>query len=216
MEYISQNFNNELTYLMRVIVAGICGLAVGIERTKRQKEAGLRTHFIVAASSALIMCLSLSFPDDPARIAAQIIPGIGFIGAGVIMFRREAVHGLTTAAGIFTIAAVGMTIGSGMYILGFGGTVVVICCQWLLHAHFINKKARFHLVLIKFFYSEETEILLKQYFEIREFERFKATEKEGKLVIETVVRTHNECGPTSLTQVLLSNSDIFHIERLED
>ncbi|MEG2117050.1 MAG: MgtC/SapB family protein, partial [Clostridia bacterium] len=66
----------EYVYLVRVIIAGICGFFVGIERMRRQKEAGLTTHFIVAAASCLMMCVSVSFGDDPARIAAQIIPGI--------------------------------------------------------------------------------------------------------------------------------------------
>ena len=213
---ILQNYTLELTYLLRVFVAGICGFVVGIERTKRQKEAGLRTHFIVSASAALIMCISLSFESDPVRIAAQIIPGIGFLGAGVIIFRREAVHGLTTAAGVFAIAGIGMSIGSGMYFLGFGGTIIILGCQWILHAHFLGKKTKFHLIFIKFYYSEKTINLLKQYFEIKDFERYKATEKEGKIIIETVIRTHNECGPNSLTHVLINNKDIFHIERLED
>ena len=216
MGNIFQNYQIELTYILRVFIAGVCGLIVGIERTKRQKEAGLRTHFIVSASAALIMCLSLTFKDDPVRIAAQIIPGIGFLGAGVIIFRREAVHGLTTAAGVFAIAAIGMTIGAGMYFLGFGGTIIILGCQWILHAHFLGKKTKFHLILIKFYFSDQTISLLKQYFEIKDFERYKATEINGRIVIETVIRTHNECGPNSLTHVMLNNKDIFHIERLED
>ncbi|MEG1520038.1 MAG: MgtC/SapB family protein [Clostridia bacterium] len=206
----------EYVYLVRVIIAGICGFFVGIERMKRQKEAGLTTHFIVAAASCLMMCVSVSFGDDPARIAAQIIPGIGFLGAGLIFFRRETLHGLTTAAGIWATAGIGMSIGAGLYLLGLSATVVIVVAQWLFHAHFIRYKTTFHLLLVRFDYTQETVSLLKQYFGVREFERFKAFEENDGITAECVIRTQNDCGSESITHVLTHNNDIHSIERLED
>ena len=101
--------NITMTFLLRILVAALLGGAIGIERGFRAKETGFRTHFLVALGAALFMILSahgfgdVQFSDnirlDVSRIAAQVVSGIGFIGAGTIIFQRHAVHGLTTAAG---------------------------------------------------------------------------------------------------------------------
>ena len=137
----------ELLCLVRVIVAAICGAAIGFERSRRQKEAGIRTHVIVALGSALVMVVSkYGFSDmssiealngvlkvDPSRVASTIITGIGFIGAGVIFVRGTSIKGLTTAAGIWTTAGVGMAIGTGMYAIGIFSTLVITVIQFALH-----------------------------------------------------------------------------------
>ena len=142
----------ELLCLVRVIVAAICGAAIGFERSRRQKEAGIRTHVIVALGSALVMIVSkYGFFDmtsidavngvlklDPSRVASNIITGIGFIGAGVIFVRGTSVKGLTTAAGIFATAAVGMAIGAGLYVIGVSTALVLFLFQLLLHDFFNN------------------------------------------------------------------------------
>ncbi|MBE7037527.1 MAG: MgtC/SapB family protein [Ruminococcaceae bacterium] len=142
----------ELLCLVRVIVAAICGAAIGFERSRRQKEAGIRTHVIVALGSALVMVVSkYGFSDmssiealngvlkvDPSRVASTIITGIGFIGAGVIFVRGTSIKGLTTAAGIFATAAVGMAIGAGLYIIGVLTALILVLFQLLLHDFFNN------------------------------------------------------------------------------
>ncbi len=126
--------------IVRIAVAAVLGGIIGLEREYRAKEAGFRTHFLVAMGSALFMVLSLyGFTDalayygdnpnvrvDLARIAAQVVSGIGFIGAGTIIFQRHVVHGLTTAAGLWVCSAIGMACGAGMYVLGAAGTVLVL------------------------------------------------------------------------------------------
>ena len=108
-------------YLLRIIVASICGCAIGFERKNRHKEAGMKTHAIVALGSALIMVVSkYGFsdvaPPDTSRIAAQVVSGIGFLGAGtIIVDRRNQVKGLTTAAGLWACACMGLAIGIGFY-----------------------------------------------------------------------------------------------------
>ena len=134
--------------LLRIILAVLCGAFVGIERTNRGKEAGIRTHAIVALASCLMMIISqYGFSDffrnynynnveprlDPSRIAAQIVSGIGFLGAGTIFIHKNVVTGLTTAAGIWAIAGVGMSIGCGMYFIGISCTIVIIVAQFILH-----------------------------------------------------------------------------------
>lgn len=97
----------------RVLIAGVLGAALGIEREWRGKEAGLRTNTLIAMGAALFTVMSIAFGGDPARIAAQIVTGVGFLGAGAIMRTGANVHGLTTAAMIWVNAAIGLATGAG-------------------------------------------------------------------------------------------------------
>ena len=125
-------------YLIRVVVACLCGGLIGLERTKRLKEAGIRTHIIVALGATLIMVVSkYGFGDvadaDASRIASNVITGVSFLGAGVIFVRGGSVKGLTTAAGIWATAAIGLALGAGMYTVGVLVTVLMILLQISLH-----------------------------------------------------------------------------------
>jgi putative Mg2+ transporter-C (MgtC) family protein len=126
----------DIDFIIRIGVAGLLGAMIGIEREIRSKEAGLKTHFLVAVGSALIMVVSkYAFSDvvfedhtslDPSRIAAQVISGVGFLGAGTIIIQKQAVKGLTTAAGLWATAGIGLAIGAGMYVVGVGATILVL------------------------------------------------------------------------------------------
>lgn len=101
----------EIKYLISILVSVVLGFAIGYERKLRFKEAGIRTHTIVCVGSALIMVVSkYGFNDTPdydaSRVAAQIVSGIGFLGAGIIVYRRHEIRGLTTAAGVWATATV--------------------------------------------------------------------------------------------------------------
>lgn len=138
----------QLWYILRMIVACACGVMIGLERRNRSKEAGVRTHCVVACASALMMIISkYGFADtmigengvrgaDGARIAAQVVSGIGFLGAGMIFVHRNMITGLTTAAGIWATSGVGLAIGAGMYVVGITATVIIIAAQILLHKNF--------------------------------------------------------------------------------
>ena len=126
-----------LELLVRLVVAGFCGIVIGLERELRAKEAGTRTHFLVCTGSALFMMISTygflatqGLPGirgaDTARIAAQIVSGIGFIGAGTIMVNRGNITGLTTAAGLWVVAGIGMAVGCGLYIIALLSTILVL------------------------------------------------------------------------------------------
>ena len=123
--------------ITRLVIAGLLGAAIGLEREFRAKEAGVRTHFIVALGSALFMIISqYAFGDkqhDAARVAAQVVSGIGFIGAGVIIFQRNVVRGVTTAAGLWVAAAIGMACGDGMYSVAVAATVLTLFCLEIMH-----------------------------------------------------------------------------------
>ena len=136
-------FDN-LEFFIRLLLSAALGALVGLERSKRQKEAGVRTHCIIACTSALFMILSkYAFVDlvgvnglrgaDPARIAAQVVSGISFLGAGVIFKNGNSIRGLTTAAGMWGTAAVGMAIGAGMYWVGLIEAAILVTIQIILH-----------------------------------------------------------------------------------
>lgn len=126
--------------ILRIFVAGVLGGLIGFEREYRSKEAGLRTHFLVALGSALFMIISqYGFQGvqagrfDVARVAAQVVTGIGFIGAGVIIFQKNSLRGLTTAAGLWVTAAIGLGCGGGMYIISTVATVLVLLVLEVMH-----------------------------------------------------------------------------------
>lgn len=128
-------------FILRIFVAGLLGGLIGFEREFRAKEAGVRTHFIVALGSALFMIISqYAFKGqfDHARVAAQVVSGIGFIGAGVIIFQKNAVRGVTTAAGLWVAAAIGLACGSAMYPVAAAATLMTILV--LETMHFITRK----------------------------------------------------------------------------
>ncbi len=119
--------SDTLTLILRLVLAAFLGGLIGAEREYRAKVAGTRTHMLVAIGAALMLIVSRYGFDsrgDPSRVAAQIVSGIGFIGAGAIMVQRHAVHGLTTAAGIWVAAGIGMAIAAGLYAVGIASTVL--------------------------------------------------------------------------------------------
>lgn len=123
-------------FVLRLLVAGVLGTVIGLEREYRAKEAGYRTHFLVSLGSALIMIVSqYGFQDilredsvslDPSRVAAQVVSGIGFIGAGTIILQKQIVRGLTTAAGIWATAGIGLAVGAGMYAISIAATLLTL------------------------------------------------------------------------------------------
>ncbi|MBQ7757709.1 MgtC/SapB family protein [Anaerotignum sp.] len=145
MEQIFYYFGAELEYMLRMVIAAICGGIIGYERSRRRKEAGLRTHIIVAVGSALLMIVSkygfvdvLEIPGmraDASRVASNVITGISFLGAGVIFVRDASIKGLTTAAGLWSMAGVGLAIGAGMYAVGIFATVLIMVIQIFTHGN---------------------------------------------------------------------------------
>jgi putative Mg2+ transporter-C (MgtC) family protein len=133
----------KLATLGRLVLAGFLGGLIGLERELKAKPAGLRTTLLICVGSAMFTQLSLqiallasgvgeSFRADPARLAAQIIPGIGFIGAGAILHGKGRVTGLTTAATLWVVTAIGIGVGAGAYVEAIGTTVMVLCTLLLL------------------------------------------------------------------------------------
>ena len=148
--------------VLRLVVAAVLGGLVGLERERLEWAAGMRTHALVSLGSALFMVVSIfGFYDilnerhvilDPSRVAAQVASGIGFIGAGTIILRREIVKGLTTAASIWAVAAVGLAVGGGMFLASVAATVlalaILVLAKPVKKRLFPNRKARFVTLVI--------------------------------------------------------------------
>ena len=139
---------NWIYFVIRMIISCICGISIGFERKNRAKEAGVRTHCIVACAACLMMIISkYGFYDliqsaaksgadvrlDPSRLAQGIVTGVGFLGAGMIYIQRGSIRGLTTASGIWATSGIGMAIGAGMYFVGISATVIILVIQIVLH-----------------------------------------------------------------------------------
>lgn len=129
----------ELEFVLRIALAFIYGGIIGFERERVDRPAGLRTHILVALGSAQLTILSFyAFPgSDPARIAAAIVAGIGFIGAGTILQSRDKVTGITTAASLWVTASIGMAIGIGYYLVA---TIVVILTYITLKLKWLERR----------------------------------------------------------------------------
>ena len=145
MNTILQTFEPEC--IIRIMIAAVCGSLIGMERERRAKNAGVRTHILVAISSALMMVVSkygffdvVTVPGvsvDASRVAAGVVTAIGFLGAGVIFVRKENTVGLTTSAGLWATVGMGIAIGAGLYVTGIVFTVFILILQLILHSHFL-------------------------------------------------------------------------------
>jgi putative Mg2+ transporter-C (MgtC) family protein len=125
----------DLEITVRLLVAALLGSVIGFERERLLWAAGLRTHMLVSVGACLFMVVSAyGFTGvlgprvilDPSRVAAQVVTGVGFLGAGSIILRNEVVKGLTTAASLWTVAAVGLAVGGGLYVAALAATVIVL------------------------------------------------------------------------------------------
>ena len=181
-------------FILRLFVAGAMGVLIGLEREYRAKEAGYRTHFLVALGSALMMIVSqYGFDEvlkedlvrlDPSRLAAQVVSGIGFIGAGTIILQKQIVRGLTTAAGIWSTSGIGLAIGAGMYEIGIAATFLVLIGLEVLSYFF--KSLGMRNLLVEF--STENPDSLK-----RVTSKFKS---KNYLVVSYEMREEAEFGKT--------------------
>lgn len=218
-------------YILRIALAGVCGGAIGFERTKRLKEAGIRTHCIIAIASALLMIISkYGFSDmesaagvlypgtrgaDTARIAAQIVSGISFLGAGVIFRNGSSVKGLTTAAGIWATAAAGMAFGCGMYALGLLVAAMVVAIQLIFHRFSIGNDAYSDndLRII----AKDSEEFITSFLEMLKSKQIQVLsikierQYDGTAIYNVAMRTRKDFSAADAIQVFSENPDIKSI-----
>ncbi len=212
---------NELKYLIGVAVAVVLGFAIGFERKLRYKEAGIRTHTIVCVGSSLMMVISkYAFGEisaDGARVAAQIVSGIGFLGAGIIMFRGQKMHGLTTAAGIWATAGVGMAAGAGMYVVAVGASVILIAVQCVCHINCkLFQTKRFYRVKITFENTADESERVKELFAAKHFNSLNITRNGEFTVYHAVLNTDKEYSSQKLNEIMKDDSFILSVERCDE
>ena len=212
-----------INMIFKMLVSCMCGIAIGFERKNRAKEAGVRTHCIVACTSAMMMIISkYGFEDliqtyttadvrfDPSRMAQGIVTGVGFLGAGIIYVQRSNIRGLTTAAGLWATSGIGMAIGGGMYIIGFSATLIILAAQLILHTSskfMVSHKCKFIKIYgidIPDFQRQTTDILKKMQVTVNEVAIVSHTnglydytffcEMPGNVIEEEIVkRFDNKC-----------------------
>ena len=211
---------NQLGMLPTVLLSVLLGFIIGFERKQRFKEAGIRTHTIVCFGSALMTVISkfaFGSDADAARVAAQIIPGIGFFGAGMIIYKQHEVRGLTTAAGIWATAGVGMACGGGLYVLAIGATAILVTAQCIFHINcraFHSKK--YYSVKIEFLQTGDENLKIKEIFGTDRFNHLVLRREEGRVVYSATLNTDREFSSTRLNEIISQNDFICSIERCEN
>ena len=208
-----------LNLVLRVLIAGVCGFIIGFERKTRSKEAGIRTHTILAIGAALFMIVSkYSFSDlvrvvyeggqptyqyylgmsatDASRVVAQAVTGIGFLGGGVIVYTKGSLHGLTTAAGIWATAGVGMMVGSGvgtLIILGILTSVLIVCIHLVFRLPIRAFRTKsFHTVNIEFEMFDGAIDKVKNMFVTHKVANMKIEKTNGILLGQMSIRTSDD------------------------
>lgn len=204
-------------FILRLLAATAMGAAIGLEREYHAKEAGLRTHLLVALGSCLFMILSVYGFDfmlgrehvsfDPSRIAAQVVTGIGFIGAGTIIFQKQVVRGLTTAAGLWVTAAIGLACGNGMYWVALITTAIVLVSLGLINLYvpYFSQKERQVTFLVEDYtvLTEILESLRKEKITVLNYEMHKdAEENDGKMLVSIEIRMKRYDNPKEITSIL--------------
>ena len=221
-----------INWVIRLVIAASCGFTIGFERKSRSKEAGIRTHTIVCFASALIMIVSKYCAADmleplaagikgadPSRIAAQIVSGIGFLGAGIIFYKRNLLHGLTTAAGVWATAGIGMAIGCGMIVTGIVSTLILVLLQVLLHRPwrilFNQSSSYLHVQLT----VTEADVLdkVQDIFHINRVVDFKtSTGIDGTNTADMEITTDVEFTPKQLYELMLKYNFIRSVEKMDE
>ena len=212
----------QLEYLIPILIAAFLGSVIGFERKKRTKEAGIRTHALVCMGSSLMMVISkYAFSDsgdfDAARVAAQIVTGIGFLGAGTIVFKNRSIHGLTTAAGIWTAAGVGMATGGGLYYLAAGATVLVVFIQFVLHIDCRLLSTR-KIYRLHIYFKNDTDEAnkIKDLFDVKHFHQVHITRDNGSVTCDVTIDTPMLYSSERLNTIMKEHPYILSIHRIEE
>ena len=202
-------------------LSALLGFLIGFERKLRSKEAGIRTHTIVSVGACLMMLISLygfsGQDSDASRVAAQIVSGVSFLGAGIIVYRKHEVKGLTTAAGVWATAAIGMACGARMYIVACVGCAVLILLQVLFHLPLkIFQSKRFYILRIVFEETENEREKIKEIFKVKHYAHLQIDRQGEKLLYKATVNTDVEFNSATLDAIMKSNPYIVSIERGDD
>lgn len=212
----------EPEWLLRILCAMIMGVLIGYERHNRSKEAGIRTHAIVAVASCMIMIVSkYGFADtekvDAARLAAQVVSGIGFLGAGIIFVRNDVVQGLTTAAGLWGTGALGLCFGAGLYRLGiFTGMLLFIIHT--LFFRFLRYSPPRSVMTVRLHLSEAgTSMAVNELLyslQYKHSDNHISSDGSGGWYLKTTISTHKNVQPAEVKRELEKADSILEVDIL--
>lgn len=209
----------ELKILLDLLLSVLLGFLIGFERKLRSKEAGIRTHTIVSFGAALMMVVSkyaFGSEADSARVAAQIVSGIGFLGAGMIVYRQHEVKGLTTAAGVWATAGIGMACGGRLYVVALGATAILIAAQCLFHLPYrVFRSKKTYSVKIEFLQTDEENLKIKELFGTDRFNHLVLKRQDGKLICSAKLNTETEYSSARLNAIIAENPFIISVERVD-
>ncbi len=209
----------ESRILLDILLAVGLGFIIGFERKLRLKEAGIRTHTIVCVGSALMMVVSkygFGSEADAARVAAQIVSGVSFLGAGMIVYKQHEVHGLTTAAGVWATAGVGMACGGHLYVIAVGATAVLVIVQCIFHLNIpAFRSKQYYSVKIEFVQTGDENTRIKEIFGTDRFNQLVIHRENGKTLYSATLNTDKEFSSTRLNEIMAENDFIYSIERCD-
>lgn len=225
------DWNEEvINWLIRALVSIVCGFAIGYERKARSKEAGIRTHSIVCLAACIMMIVSkYGFSDqeigmngvrggDSARIAAQVVSGIGFLGSGIIFYKRDFLHGLTTAAGIWATAGIGLAIGAGMITIGVVSTIILVLLQIFLHRpiKMFKEKTTSVIKMSVVIDSPDTIDKIIYIFDVKKFLKFKTIQQPDGIHVDLEAATQVNFTPKELYEFTKTYDFIKTVEKVEE
>lgn len=200
-------------YALRLLLACCCGALVGGERKRRHKDAGIRTHLLVTLGATLVTIVSCEgFGGDPSRVAANIVTGIGFLGAGVIFVKGRSVTGLTTAAGIWTMAGVGMAVGTGLYGLAIMATLLVVLLQYLMRRIPSSEQIHWQVTLRMRDASADALRSLMRRAANTEIQDFHIQREGEGYLVQLTCASDNAMGAEEALRLLQNNPEIIEIK----
>lgn len=214
----------ELLFGLRILadlaLSAVLGFCIGLERKLRYKEAGIRTHTIVCIGSALMMAISkygFGGEADSARVAAQIVSGVGFLGAGMIVYQRHEIHGLTTAAGVWATAGIGMACGARLYLVAVCATLLIIGVQCLLHLNVrLFQSKKYYSININFYKRDNANEKIKEIFGATRFNHLVMKRSGDEVIISATLFTDKEFSSQRLSEILDENKFIISVERCDN
>jgi putative Mg2+ transporter-C (MgtC) family protein len=208
---------------LRLVISALLGMVVGYERERRDQPAGLRTHMVLAIGAALAMTVSINLSlqyhsnADPARLAAQVVSGVGFLGAGAILRHGISIKGLTTAASLWTVAMVGLAVGAGYYLGGVSATLLVLLALTVLNIVEKRMLPTYNAVHVRVEASDRAEVMDEVETVLRRREKRSVTfglERDlvnGLVVVEAEVHLWRNDTSDNLVKELGSIQGVRHV-----
>jgi len=213
--------------VLRLVIAGVSGFVIGLERRARAKGAGIRTHTLLCCAAALFMIISkygfhelAGMPGvnvDVTRVASNIITGLSFLGAGMLFYKRDSLKSLTTAVGVCFTVAIGMAYGAGMLIMGIVGTILVVVIQLFLHLNVkLFKSKHTTEIRVQFVVDDEYIEEFKKKYSVDHFHKFRTNRYDNELIADVTFYTHVRITSEELFAKMSKDEKIKYFEKLEE